>query len=88
MPDWKSLKEAMNSQFGTTKYEDFYGELTRSNHESTVKDYTIKFNRLATRAYMTEKQKISNYTRGLKHTLRMKVKSQKPVSFVGCSRGS
>lgn len=77
------MKEAINLQFGTPEYEDFFGDLIRFNLESTLKDYTIKCNRLSTRAdYMIGKQKISSYTYGLKHALGMEVKSQKPASLL------
>lgn len=47
---WEQLKDAMNLQFGPSDYEDFYGDLTRLIQDSSVQDYTVRFNRLATRA--------------------------------------
>lgn len=46
---WMRLKEALNLQFGPSEYEDFYGDLTRLVQDSSVKDYTVKFNRLLAR---------------------------------------
>lgn len=80
---WKKLKEAMNLQFEPSVYEDFFGDLIRLSQESSVNEYTIKFNRLITRAgYMTETQKISSYTCGLKAQLRMEVKARKPETLL------
>ena len=80
---WEDLKYALNIQFGPSEYEDFYGDLTRLQQEGDVKDYTNKFNRLMTRAGgMSERQKISSYTCGLKPTLRYEVKTQKLVSLI------
>lgn len=79
LSSWRKLKDAMNLQFGTTEYEEFYGQ----GSSRTERWWITSTIRLRTRSgYMTDRQKINSFTCGLKLQLGMEMKSQKPISLI------
>ncbi|KAK2992559.1 LOW QUALITY PROTEIN: hypothetical protein RJ640_010441 [Escallonia rubra] len=47
---WPTFKEKFHVRYGPTKFQDFFGDLTKLQQSSTVKEYQTQFERLLIRA--------------------------------------
>jgi hypothetical protein len=80
---WESLKATLHIRYGTTIFEDHFGDLTKLQQVGTVRDYQIKFKQLLSRV---EKLSIPHQLRcfvgGLKGDVRTEVQALKPSTLI------
>lgn len=79
---WPDFNKEIFSQYGSSKFEDHFEELSKFRQTSTVQEYYKGFIRLVTKAgNVTVPQQISFFVGGLKQTIRVDVKGQKPQTL-------
>ncbi|KAA8529633.1 hypothetical protein F0562_034267 [Nyssa sinensis] len=82
--------EGLHARFGPTKFEDFFGDLTKLRQSTTVRDYQTQFEKLLARAgKLTPAQHVSCFISGLKESIRIEVQASRPTTLsavVGLAR--
>ena len=76
------MKAGLLEQFGSTEYEDPFGELCKLKQTGTISEYQTQFARLLARAgHLTDKQEAGCFISGLKDGLRTDVRVQNPLNL-------
>ncbi|KAH9680855.1 hypothetical protein KPL71_026714 [Citrus sinensis] len=79
---WEGIKAGLLERFGSTEYEDPFGELCKLKQTGTVSEYQTRFERLLARAgHLTDKQEAECFISGLKDGLRTDVRVQNPPNL-------
>ena len=80
--DWEEFKYELMLRFGSTLYDDGFGELCELRQTSTVTDYQSRFERLLGKARkLTDQKETACFLSGLKETLRVDVPAQNPSTL-------
>lgn len=79
---WADFKEGLHNRYGPTQFQDFFGELSKLQQTSSVRDYQTQFERLLVRVgRLSTEHQIGCFTSGLKDTIRAEVQASKPSSL-------
>jgi hypothetical protein len=71
---WDSLKEGLQVCYGPTLYDNFFGNLTKLQQQTSVRDYQAQYERLLSRAgKLSEAQQIGEFVSELKESIRTSV---------------
>ena len=80
--DWEEFKFELMLRFGTTPYEDGFGELCKLKQVSLIRDYQSHFERLLGKAgTLTDKQEMTYFISGLKEPRQVDVQTQNPITL-------
>ena len=87
---WLTLKEGLNSRYGPTEFDDFFGDLTRLKQVGSVREYQSQFEKLLSRVgKLNQSQQVACFIGGLKEGVRIDVHAMKPPTLsaaVGLAR--
>lgn len=87
---WFTLKEGLNSRYGPTEFDDFFGDLTRLKQVGSVREYQSQFEKLLSRVgKLNQSQQVACFIGGLKEDVRIDVQAMKPPTLsaaVGLAR--
>nr|POE53804.1 hypothetical protein CFP56_67495 [Quercus suber] len=87
---WFTLKEGLNSKYGPTEFDDFFGDLTRLKQVGSVREYQSQFEKLLSRVgKLNQSQQVACFIGGLKEGVRIDVQAMKPPTLsaaVGLAR--
>ncbi|RVW74901.1 hypothetical protein CK203_054589 [Vitis vinifera] len=87
---WLTLKEGLNSRYGPTKFDDFFGDLTRLKQVGSVREYQSQFEKLLSRVgKLNQSQQVACFIGGLNEDVRIDVQAMKPPTLsatVGLAR--
>ncbi|CAN0904661.1 Retrovirus-related Pol polyprotein from transposon 17.6 [Linum grandiflorum] len=79
---WEQLKVGMHSRFGPTRFESPFGELTKLQQRTTVRDYQTEFERLLVRAgQLAPEQQVACFISGLATGIRTEVQAGQPETL-------
>ena len=79
---WLTLKEGLNSRYGPTEFDDFFGDLTRLKQVGSVREYQSQFEKLLSRVgKLNQSQQVACFIGGLKEGVRIDVQAMKPPSL-------
>ncbi|KAK2999353.1 hypothetical protein RJ639_024546 [Escallonia herrerae] len=79
---WQVFQDELFERFGSFRYQDFFGDLTKLQQSGTVKEYHTQFSRLLLRAgRLLPEQQVGCFISGLKESLRVDVQSRKPTTL-------
>ena len=79
---WLTLKEGLNSRYGPTEFDDFFGDLTRLKQVGSVREYQSQFGKLLSRVgKLNQSQQVACFIGGLKEGVRIDVQAMKPLSL-------
>ena len=80
--DWEDFKSELMLRFGTTPYEDRFGELCKLKQISTVRDYQSLFKKLLGKVGMLmDKLETTYFISGFREPLRADVLAQNPTTL-------
>ena len=87
---WLTLKEGLNSRYGPTEFDDFFGDLTRLKQVGSVREYQSQFEKLLSRVgKLNQSQQVACFIGGLNEDVRIDVQAMKPPTLsaaVGLAR--
>jgi len=43
---WEQLKDGLHVRYGTTQFDDFFGDLTKLRQTRTIREYQVPYERL------------------------------------------
>ena len=79
---WPLLKEGLNSKYGPTEFDDFFGDLTRLKQIGSVREYQIQFEKLLSRVgKLNQPQQVTCFVGGLKESMRIDIQAMKPTTL-------
>ena len=72
----------MNSKYGPTEFDDFFGDLTRLKQIGSVQEYQIQFEKLLSRVgKLNQPQQVTCFVGGLKESMRIDIQAMKPTTL-------
>jgi len=78
---WNALKTALQTRYGSTSFEDHFGELTKLQQTGTVRDYQLQFEQLLSKVErLSVHQQLGCFVSGLKGEVRIEVQAGRPKS--------
>ena len=79
---WANLKEGLYARYGSTEFDDKFGDLIKLKQIDTVREYQGHFERLFSRVgRLRPSQQVCCFISGLKDHLRVDVQALKPISL-------
>ena len=79
---WANLKEGLYARYGSTEFDDNFGNLIKLKQIDTVREYQGHFERLFSRVgRLRPSQQVCCFISGLKDHLRVDVHALKPISL-------
>jgi hypothetical protein len=78
---WDALKTALHTRYGSTSFDDHFGELTKLQQTGTVQDYQLQFEQLLSKVErLSVHQQLGCFVSGLKGDVRIEVQAGRPKS--------
>ncbi|RVW92477.1 hypothetical protein CK203_042670 [Vitis vinifera] len=79
---WLTLKEGLNSRYGPTEFDDFFGDLTMLKQVGSVREYQSQFEKLLSRVgKLNQSQQVACFIGCLKEGVRIDVQAMKPPTL-------
>ena len=83
----EAFKRGLHNRYGPTQFQDFFGDLTKLQHISSVRDYQTQFERLLIRAgRFSPAQQVGCFVSGLKDNIRTNVQVYCPSTLSAAIR--
>ncbi|KAF8405189.1 hypothetical protein HHK36_010089 [Tetracentron sinense] len=80
---WSAFKEALLSRFGSTEFEDPFGDRTKLRQTGSLRDYQSAFENSSNHTpVISQPLLVSCFISGLKDDIRLDVKSRRPFTLV------
>jgi len=72
----------LHLRYGPSKYQNFFGDLTKLKQMGSIRDYQMEFDRLLHRAsHLSEEQQVGCFVSGLKEAIRVDMQACNPISL-------
>jgi len=79
---WESMRAGLYTRYGSTRFEDHFGDLTKLWQGGSVRDYQAEFERLLSRVgKLSTQHQLGCFVSGLKETIRIEDQAAKPTSL-------
>ncbi|TXG68705.1 hypothetical protein EZV62_003640 [Acer yangbiense] len=80
--NWEVFKYELHLRYGPSKYQKYFGDLTKLKQTGSIRDYQMEFDRLLHRAsHLSEEQQVGCFVSGLKEAIRVDVQACNPISL-------
>ncbi|KAF5460502.1 hypothetical protein F2P56_020366 [Juglans regia] len=80
--NWEVFKYELHLRYGPSRYQNFFGDLTKLKQWGSIRDYQMEFDCLLHRAgHLSEEQQVGCFVSGLKEAIRIDVQACNPTSL-------
>ncbi|KAJ0028476.1 hypothetical protein Pint_35254 [Pistacia integerrima] len=80
--NWEVFKYELHLRYGPSRYQIFFGDLTKLKQTGSIRDYQRDFNRLLHRAgHLSKEQQVGCFMSGLKEAIRVDLQACNPISL-------
>ncbi|XP_028055574.1 uncharacterized protein LOC114259749 [Camellia sinensis] len=79
---WEDFKQGLLNRYGSTQFQDFFGELTKLQQTGSVREYQAQFEKLLVRVRrLTPSHQVGCFISGLKESIKVDVQASRPATI-------